>query len=82
LLAALFAISSSNSTYAQDISTMQANCGADVHQFCRGVEHNTDTIRRCLLSNKERLSARCKAIFPEIKSDWSETPNKLAEQRH
>jgi len=57
---------------------MQTNCGDDFHKFCLGVEHDVEAIKRCLLSNKEKLSEKFKAIFPELKTRASGMPKPIA----
>ena len=64
-LVVLLLASLSNPLFAQDMHTVLSNCTAEVQKFCSRAKHDTEAIKQCLLSQQDKLSAGCKAIFPK-----------------
>jgi hypothetical protein len=64
-LAVLFLVSPWNPLFAQEMHTVLSNCAAEVQKFCSSAKHDTEAIKQCLLSQPDKLSAGCKAIFPK-----------------
>ncbi len=38
-------------------------CQEDIAKFCAGLEHGQGAVRKCLQSNKEKVSAGCKTAL-------------------
>jgi hypothetical protein len=64
-LVVLLLVSLSYALFGQDMHTVLSNCTAEVQKFCSRAKHDTEAIKQCLLSQQDKLSADCKAIFPK-----------------
>lgn len=65
LLVGLFLVPRPNSLFAQGLHAIFSNCGAEVQKFCSNAKHDAEAIKQCLLSQQDKLSVICKAIFPK-----------------
>ena len=60
------AASAQTLSYANAVDKLAAACGKDLERHCKTVQLGNGRIQGCLKKNDAKLSASCKATYPEV----------------
>jgi hypothetical protein len=64
--AGLSAASAQTISYADAMTVLARDCGADVKKFCKGLNIGNNEIRNCLEGNQAEVSAQCTATLTSV----------------
>lgn len=53
-------------SYADAITTLAKECGADIKRHCKGINLGNNGIQNCLQENRARVSPTCTATITEV----------------
>lgn len=53
-------------SYADAMSTLARDCGADVRKFCKGINLGNNEIANCLDKHRANVSPQCTATLAEV----------------
>lgn len=67
VIAVLAALALTGAANAVSVWDLQAKCGDDAKQFCKGVGYG-DAMQECLNKYKKQISAPCKVLVDRINS--------------
>lgn len=58
-------------SYADAVTTLATDCGADIQKFCKGLNLGGGRIADCLQQNANKVSPTCKASFAGVAASIS-----------
>jgi hypothetical protein len=53
-------------SYADAVTTLATNCGADIKKLCKGLNLGNDAIRNCLAQNAAQVSPTCNSSLAAV----------------
>jgi hypothetical protein len=71
LCIAASAVRAETISYADAVTTLANDCGADIQKFCKGLNLGGGRIADCLWQNADKVSPTCKASFAGVAASIS-----------